>query len=59
MNFQQWQIEIRNNLTIISSESLRLKESPEKLTRPDILRLFDYVKALDAMYENISEVTSN
>ena len=59
LTFEQWQIEIRNNLTILSENALRLAENPTNLSKPDILRLYDYVKALDQMYENISEVTEN
>ena len=59
MNFKKWQIEIRNNLTILSENALRLAENPSKISKPDILRLYDYVKALDEMYENICEVTEN
>jgi hypothetical protein len=58
MNFTQWQIEIKNNLQVIIDKSKRLQEKPEEITKPDIKRLYDYVNALDQMYENIKEVTS-
>jgi len=56
MNFEQWQIEIKNNLEIIADYARQKMQEPAEITKPDIKRFFEMVKQLDLMYENIKEV---
>ena len=53
LTFEQWQIEIRNNLSMLSSEITRTINRGSEISKPDINRLYKMVKALDQMYENI------
>lgn len=56
LTFNQWQIEIKNNLEIIESYAKKLGENPNEIHQIDITRLFDYVKSLDLMYDNIRDI---
>ena len=53
MNFDQWVIEIRNNLTMISEEAKRQSLSPEKIGESNIKTIFDMVHNLEQMYSNL------
>ena len=56
MKFEQWKIEMRNNLEMLSEAALRMAKN-ENYNVPDIKRLYDYVKSVEGMYDNIKNIS--
>lgn len=58
MNFNQWVIEMRNNALMLSNDAINLSLRADKITKPDIQRLYRKVKALDQAVDDSFEHTS-
>jgi|CXWL01.1.fsa_nt_gi hypothetical protein len=56
LTFEQWQIEIKNNLSMLIDNASRIKNKGSEISKPDINRLYKMVKALDQMYENLGGI---